>query len=608
MTYALRHRGPDDEGYWADPPAGYAVGHRRLSIIDLSPLGRQPMASWHGRYVVAFNGEIYNFRELRAELEGLGEPFRGGSDTEVMLAAFSRWGVLDGMRRLAGMFALALWDREEQALHLVRDRLGEKPLYYGWIGRCLVFASELRALRRHPRWGGEIDPRAVGLYLRHNYVPAPLAIFRGFHKVRPGTVVTIRQRGGGAETEERRYWSAADAMKQGLASPLHGSDEEIASECDALLRRVVHREMTADVPLGAFLSGGVDSSLVVALMQAQSARAVRTFTIAFPEPRFDESAHASAVALRLGTDHTQLSVTAAETLAAVPRMAATYDEPFADSSQIPTLLLAALARQEVTVSLSGDGGDELFAGYDHYYHAQWLWSGLRVVPLGARRAAASSLRRVMSRPSGAGGERVLNLAALLDAPSLGELYREVMSHCRYPGALTLAAAEPASEVEQWNQQTCGVAPIDQMMYLDQTTFLPDDILVKVDRATMAVSLESRAPLLDHTVAEFAWRVPLRLKRRDGRGKWLLRHVLERYLPADLVNRRKQGFGVPIASWLRGPLREWAGDLLSESRIRRRGLLRADAVTALWRAQQAGRSRRHSTLWAVLMLEAWMEHE
>jgi len=608
MTEALRHRGPDGEGYWHDAVAGIGLGHRRLAIIDLSPDGHQPMTSATGRYVIAFNGEVYNFLDLRADLEREGSAFRGHSDTEVMLGAIERWGLRHAVERFVGMFAFALWDAAEHTLHLVRDRLGEKPLYYTWSGSTLLFGSELTALRACPWWRGEIDRDTLALYMRYHYVPAPYSIYKGVQKVRPGTVLSFRSSTPpGDVAEEWQYWSAQEAVAQALAAPFVESGTHVVDALDALLRRVVRREMIADVPLGAFLSGGIDSSTVVALMQAVSYRPVRTFTIGFAERQYDEASYARAVARHLGTDHTELYVAPADLLAVVPRMSTIYDEPFGDSSQIPTTLLAALTRQHVTVSLSGDGGDELFGGYERYRRGRLLEQVLGRVPGPLRRALAWMARAAPDVRLGAlSGERVRDWTTVLDAETAELRYRELMSPCRAPDSLVSHSADLQTvftDPGRW-AETSNV--LERMMFLDLTSYLPDDILVKVDRATMAASLESRAPFLDHEVVDFAWRAPLDLKIRNGDSKWLLRQVLYRYVPQLLVDRPKRGFAVPLESWLSGPLREWAGDLLAPTKLEREGFLNAAVITDKWQRQQRGFHRWSAVLWSVLMFESWLE--
>jgi len=618
MCEAIQHRGPDDTDFWLDPPAGIALGFRRLSILDLSPEGRQPMASAGGRYRLIFNGEIYNWQDLRREEEAHGARWRGHSDTEVLLAAIERRGLEATLRACVGMYAFALWDRLERRLSLVRDRIGEKPLYYGWLGDTLVFGSELKALRAHPAWRSTIDRGSLALFLRHSYVPAPYTIYEGIAKVPPATIMTfgIARR----DPEERQYWSAREAAEAGLAEPLDLPEAELLDELDARLRGTIAREMIADVPLGAFLSGGVDSSLVVALMQAQSTRPVRTFTIGFHEDEYNEARHAKEVARHLGTDHTELYVTPAETLAVVPKLPTLYDEPFADSSQVPTFLVAELARRHVTVSLSGDGGDELFGGYYRYLLAERWWRRLRPVPRMLRQVAARSVLAVsparwdrVLQAAGAGemqvrpsGDRLHKFADVLTVNALEDMYLRLVSHWQAPDEVVLGAREPPTLLtgNRHDLETADAVP--RLMYLDLVTYLPDDIMVKVDRATMGVSLESRAPYLDHTVMEFAWRIPLRRKVSDGRGKRVLRDLLYRYVPAGLVDRPKMGFGVPIDRWLRGPLKEWAADLLAEERLSRQGYFAPAAIARRWQEHQSGSRNWQYHIWDVLMFQAWLD--
>jgi asparagine synthase (glutamine-hydrolysing) len=622
MASAIRHRGPDDSGCWLDASDGLALGHRRLSVIDLSPDGRQPMVSPGGRYLITFNGEIYNFLALRAELEGRGVSFRSHSDTEVLLAAIECDGLVAALRRSSGMFAFALVDRREKRLHLVRDRLGEKPLYYGWAGESLLFGSELKALRQHPAWQGGVDRGALALFLRHGYVPAPHSIYRGVRKVVPGTVVTFALGMGRAEPEVTTYWSAREAAEAGSAARWRGGATELLDELERLLGETVRREMVADVPLGAFLSGGIDSSLIVALMQRQSARPVRTFTIGFDEPEYNEAPHAKAVADHLGTDHTELYVRPAEALAVVPHLPTLYDEPFGDSSQIPTFLVSQLARQHVTVSLSGDGGDELFGGYDRYFLARRVWSVLRLAPRGGRRALAAAIRGIAPArwdgflravgfaqgPQAARrltGDRLHKVARILSQETREAVYRDFMSHWLDPRGMT-GAEEPLTVLTDATRWANVDGLLARMMYMDLVMYLPDDILVKVDRASMGVSLESRAPFLDHHVVEFAWRVPARLRVRAGRGKWPLRQLLRRHLPDRLIDRPKMGFGVPIEHWLRGPLREWAAALLEPARLAREGYFDPEPIARKWVEHQQGTRNWHYLLWDVLMFQAWLD--
>ena len=618
MTTVLRHRGPDDSGTWVDSAAGVALGHRRLSILDLSPLGHQPMHSMDGRYVITFNGEIYNFRALRDELANHGHTFRGRSDTEVLLAAVVEWTVQPAVERLNGMFAFALWDRAEHTLHLVRDRAGEKPLYYGWLGETLLFGSELKALRVHPAFHSEIDRDALTLFLRYGYIPAPHTIYRGVYKLPPGTLLSLKA-GAGNQVAPVQYWSAHQAAARGLSEPFTQSLACAVEECDALLRDAVKLRMEADVPLGAFLSGGIDSSTVVALMQAQSPRPVKTFAIGFHEARYNEAHHAAAVARHLGTEHTELYATPGEALAVIPHLPALYDEPFADPSQIPTHLVAALTRKYVTVSLSGDAGDELFGGYTRYFRGPALWRTVSRTPAPVRRALARALSLRHSTLAAAVNplvrrwtgkrsftERCRQAEEILALRSAAELYRYAMSFWKQPAAVVLGAAEPS--IPTMLDLPPGVDAHERQlwMYRDLVTYLPDDILVKVDRASMGVSLESRIPLLDHRVIEFAWRLPLSFKTGGGEGKRILRQVLHRYVPKELVARQKQGFGIPLAAWLRGPLRSWAEALLDERRLQTEGFFDPGPIRRKWTEHVAGGTSWDYDLWAVLMFEAWLE--
>lgn len=629
MTDALGHRGPDDAGHFQDAAAGVALGHRRLAVIDLSPEGHQPMASAGGRYVIVFNGEVYNHRQLRRELAASGAAFRGRSDTEVMLAAIEQWGLEAAVRRFVGMFAFALWDRRERSLALVRDRLGIKPLYYGWVGPLFVFGSELKALRSCPGFANPVNRDALCLLLRHNYIGAPHAIYQGIRKLQPGTWLEVDQRMAMARVDAetlaagaQAYWSAREAVHAGVADRLRLPDAAATDELEALLRDAVGLRMEADVPLGAFLSGGVDSSLVVALMQAQAARPVQTFSIGFHEKGYDEAVYARAVARHLGTEHHELYVTARDALDVVPKLPSMFDEPFSDSSQIPTFLLSRLARSRVTVSLSGDGGDELFGGYERYFKARAIERGLDWMPAPLQRQAARSLAR---RPDFyasllAGANRCVParmrlkrphskigvLAGMLEAGPQEQRYRLLMSHLRDPARVVLHAQEPPTVLDH-----PGLAPqvkevFERMMFTDLVSYLPGDVLTKVDRASMAVSLEARVPLLDHRVAEFAWRIPMQQKVRGREGKWLLRQVLYRHVPRQLIDRPKQGFGVPMGAWLRGPLRDWAEALLEPRRLREEGYFEPGYVRAMFADHLAGRANEGGRLWDVLMFQAWLD--
>lgn len=625
MAATLHHRGPDDSGVWADPTTGIALAHRRLSILDLSPLGHQPMQSPCGRYMVTFNGEIYNFRALRQELEARGQQFRGQSDTEVLVACVTEFGILSAVRRLNGMFAFALWDRRERQLYLVRDRLGEKPLYYGYLDSTLVFGSELKALRTHPGFDCSLNRDALALYLRHNYIPAPFSIYEGISKVLPGTMVRISPEDADRIPTITRYWSVEAAAGQGLANPFTGSEEDTVRQLDRLLRDAVKHRMEADVPLGAFLSGGIDSSLIVALMQTQSTQPVRTFTIGFHEAQYNEATYAKAVAQHLGTNHTELYVTPQEAMAVIPRLPVLYDEPFSDQSQIPTFLVSQLARNDVTVVLTGDGGDELFGGYDRYCLGADVWRKIQRIPspmrsLVARGIQAVSLQRwnqlvapiapLLSDSTWQRnpGEKLHRVAQVLTTGTPESLYLEMLSHWKQPAAVVLGAHEPLTAVTD-SHQHLPVGEFEQrMMYIDSLSYLPDDILVKVDRASMAVSLEARVPFLDHRVVEFSWHVPLTWNVRQGKGKWLLRKLLHHYIPPALIERPKMGFGVPIDVWLRGPLREWAESLLDEKRLKDDGFFDPLPIRTKWEEHQRETGRWEFLLWDVLMFQGWLERD
>lgn len=627
MVSRLHHRGPDSSGTWQDAPAGLNLGHARLAIVDLTPSGAQPMLSADGRWVIVFNGEIYNFQELRDSLRACGHKFTGTSDTEVLLAGAVEWGVRETLGRCVGMFALAIYDRRERELHLARDRMGEKPLYYGWAKGVFLFASELKALRAHPAWTGDVDRGALQAYFRHSFIPAPASIFKGIHKLLPGSLLTLSL--GRLDPvdcgQPVRYWSVIEQVKAGQAAPFAGSDTEAVEELGRLLKRAVGQQMVADVPLGAFLSGGIDSSAIVALMQSQSPRPVKTFTIGFGEADYNEAPHAAAVARHLGTEHTEMYVTPADALAVIPRIPEIYDEPFADSSQIPTYLVSALARKHVTVSLSGDAGDELFGGYRRYSDALTIWRKMVRVPAILRRPAAQvigladaptwekGLGWLLPLMAGQGwrgrtGDRLHKLARLFKQPDSLALYLRLI--CRDPEAAAMVlGGEPRQlEIERAAQEILGTSAglITQMTYLDMVSYLPDCILTKVDRAGMAVSLEGRIPLLDHRVVEFACRLPDRCKIRDGQGKWILRQLLYQHVPRELIERPKMGFGVPIEQWLRGPLRDWAENLLDENRLRQEGFLDPEPIRRKWAEHLSGARRWHYYLWDVLMFQAWLE--
>ncbi len=620
MTDAIVNRGPDDEGAWVDAESGVALGHRRLSILDLSPLGHQPMTSADGRYEIVFNGEIYNFQDLRAELEKHGHTWRGHSDTEIMLAAFTQWGVDEAARRFNGMFAFALWDKQDRVLHLGRDRLGEKPLYYGWAGDRFVFCSELKSLQGFPNFTAEVDRAALTSLLRFNYIPDPSCIYRGMHKLPPATLLSLRA--PGETPQPRHYWSLRNVITRGTRQPFTGTETEAIDTFEALLKKAVGQRMIADVPLGAFLSGGVDSSLIVALMQAQSSQPVRTFTIGFHEKEHNEAGFAKDVAKHLCTDHTEMYVTGQDALDVIPQLPALYDEPFSDYSQIPTYLVCMMARQHVTVALSGDAGDELFGGYERYYIGRKLWNQFAWMPRPMRRAVAALMTlppaaALNALASAAGplmprrfrnvpfGDKIHKLAEVIDAPGMETLYLNLMSHWKRPADIVIGGEDRDTAI---TDQTGWPEVPDfthRMMHLDMETYLPGDILTKVDRAAMGVSLEGRIPLLDTEVVEFAWTIPYSMKVRDGQGKWLMRQALYKHVPRQLIDRPKRGFGIPLDTWLRGPLRDWAEDLLSESRLKREGYFHPAPIRQKWQEHLSGTRNWHFYLWDVLMFQAWL---
>jgi asparagine synthase (glutamine-hydrolysing) len=635
MAERLALRGPDGQGTWAEPESGIALGHRRLAILDLSPAGHQPMRSATGRFVIAFNGEVYNHLAIRDTLQqdsGQALELRGHSDTEVLLAAIERWGVEASLPRLEGMFAIAVWDCRERALWLARDRMGKKPLYYGWFGRSLLFASELKALRAHPEFRAEIDPEAAAAYFRFGNVPAPLSIYRGVRKLPAASWLRIPLLSprNGQEGSPRPYWSLGDRVRAGLAAPFSGSDEEAVSELDGLLRNAVRQRMVAsDVPVGLFLSGGVDSSTVSALAQAQSSVPIRTFSIGMSSAAYDESKFAEGIARHLGTRHTAWTLTAVEAMSALQEIPAIYDEPFADSSAIPTLLVSRLARRQVTVALSGDGGDEMFGGYTRHIMAASAWPLLRAVPRGLRSWAAGALGGAgtdgWTAPSNAclrGAQALLpsrfrlanlpdkahKIASALEAAGPLDLYLRLIS-C-WPQPASILNLDPPS---QWSpcaerEWLSDALPATSMMLADAQLYMHDDILVKVDRASMAASLEVRSPFLDARVVEFACALPLRWKVRDGVGKWIVRQVMDRYIPRALTARPKMGFALPLTGWLRGPLRDWAEALLHADALSAGGIVNPRAAAALWSAFLAGRDGLTGQVWCVLMFQAWLEAE
>ncbi len=619
MSDRLRHRGPDDAGVWVDAEAGIALSMRRLSILDLSAAGHQPMESASGRYIIVFNGEIYNYEDLRDELlKGDSAcSFRGGSDTEVMLAAFEKWGVEQSVRRFNGMFAFAVWDRYDRSLTLGRDRVGEKPLYYYRAGGHFIFGSELKALLAHPSFPGEVDPSAVALFLRYSCIPAPYSIYRNTSKLPPATLLRISARD--FESSPLPYWSMREVVDQGVSDPFKGGENEAVEQLDCILRDAVRIRMRSDVPLGAFLSGGIDSSTVVSLMQAQSRERVKTFSIGNHDSELDEAKEASQVARHLGTDHTELYVTPEDAMAIIPSLPRIYDEPFADCSQIPTILVSQLAREHVSVSLSGDGGDELFGGYTRHVWAETLGRPLARLPLILKKIGAAGIRKLppdrwdsifqlckpiipASQRQRMPGYKLHKLASILESQDVHSLYERLAS--RWLDTETILSGPAVCLSANHQPRLRHVA--EEMMYLDAVGYLPDDILVKLDRATMAVGLEGRVPLLDPRVAEFAWKLPLHMKIRQRQGKWILRQLLYRYVPRPMVDRPKSGFGIPLATWLRGPLRDWAEALLNENRLRQDGYFNSAPILKIWREHLSGKMNWEYHLWNVLMFQAWLD--
>ncbi len=624
MASVIAHRGPDDEGVWTDEAAGVALAHRRLSIVDLSPAGHQPMASHAGRYVIVFNGEIYNHAELRERLRSESRApaaWRGHSDTEVLLEAIAAWGLPATLERCVGMFAFALWDRHERTLSLARDRLGEKPLYYGYAGDTFMFASELKALTRHPAWQGDIDRDAVHLFMRHSHVPSPHSIYQGIHKLGAGRF--LQRKSGDREGVLHTYWDAEAMALNGVRCPFAGTPQEAIDETERLLRQALAGQMMADVPLGAFLSGGIDSSTIAAVMQAMSPRPIKTFSIGFHETGYDEAGFAKAVASHLGSDHTELYATMDEAMAVIPQLPHVYCEPFADCSQIPTLLVSQMARRQVSVSLSGDGGDELFGGYNRHQAAGRLWPMLALIPRPARRAMSrlmtalaphqwdalakvpGSLMPERKRPRLA-GDNLHKAAGVIEALSEDDVYRMLISHWQSPADIVVGGVEAHAANERLAHLASLGSGARRMMFQDLTGYMQDGILTKVDRAAMSVSLETRVPLLDHRLVEFSWTLPLAMLTREGQSKWPLRQVLYRHVPRPLIDRPKAGFGVPIDSWLRGPLRDWAESLLSESRLGNEGFLKPAPIRKAWSEHLSGSRNLQQPLWTVLMFQTWLE--
>lgn len=619
MGNQILHRGPDAGGVWFNTEDGIGFSHRRLSIVDLSSAGAQPMISKDGRFTIVFNGEIYNHGDIRKKLEQTGiATWKGHSDTETLLAGIEAWGLETTLQQCIGMFAVAVWDSKTKSLSLARDRMGEKPLYYGWQKESFLFGSELKAIKVHPDFGNEIDRDALCLYMRYSYVPAPYSIYRGISKLTPGCILTLSSQN--PEPVIKSFWSLKDIVVAGKSKPFGGSAPDAVEELEILLSDAVSKQLMSDVPLGAFLSGGIDSSTIVALMQAQSSQPVKTFSIGFEEALFNEAEHAKAVANHIGTDHTELYATAADSMAVIPLLPEFYDEPFADPSQIPTYLVAKLAKKHVTVSLSGDAGDELFAGYNRYSFTSNTWNKLSVIPKVLRVQIAHAIQSLSPNEwnNMAGiigkaipeikrwqniGDKLHKGARVMSSKSASDLYLGMVSHWDEPENIVINGKEPRGT----ELNISSLNDIERMMALDSLTYLPDDILCKVDRAAMGVSLETRVPFLDHRVVEYAWHLPLEYKLRDGQAKWVLKQVLYKYVPQELIDRPKMGFGVPIDSWLRGPLRGWAEDLLAESRLREEGYFNPIVVRQKWKEHLSGQRNWQYQIWNVLMFQAWLEN-
>ncbi|MGI0116912.1 asparagine synthase (glutamine-hydrolyzing) [Zooshikella sp. RANM57] len=620
MGNVIYHRGPDDYGVWFDTEAGVGLSHRRLSIVDLTPAGHQPMFSSTGRFVIVFNGEIYNHLNLRDELNSLcvSPAWRGHSDTETLLAGFEAWGIKKTIEKSIGMFAFAVWDSQQKKLILGRDRIGEKPLYYGLLGDTFLFGSELKALKAHPLFNGEINRDALSLLLKHSYIPAPYSIYKNIYKLKPGNLLTYNTSNADIKIDE--YWSVSKAAIFGAQNPHIGSANDVVEELEKLLKCSIQQQMIADVPIGAFLSGGIDSSTIVALMQSMSHYPVKTFSIGFNEDSFNEALYAKAVAKHLKTDHTELYVPPKIAMGVIPSLSNIYDEPFADSSQIPTYLVSQLARENVTVSLSGDAGDELFSGYNRYLLTEKIWHKISFMPNFIRRNISKIILSISPShwdtiisllPSvkvAQGGDKIHKAASVLTSSSIESLYNRLVSHHRHPCSLVIDAIEPDTVLNGLKPVLPKFSDIEVMMALDMISYLPDDILVKVDRAAMAASLETRVPFLDHRIVEFSWRVPLSVKMCNGQTKWPLRQILHRYVPQNLIERPKMGFGIPLHDWLRGPLREWSESLLAEDRLHREGFFYPHQIRKLWNEHISGKYNRAYLLWNILMFQSWYEQQ
>ncbi|MEP3475811.1 MAG: asparagine synthase (glutamine-hydrolyzing) [Hyphomicrobiales bacterium] len=631
MAGTLHHRGPDDQGQWSDTNSGIGLCHTRLSILDLSAAGHQPMSSASGRYTLVYNGEIYNHITLRNKLESEEKiiQWRGTSDTETLLACFEKWGMKQTLEKIRGMFAIALWDNLEKKLYLARDRYGEKPLYYGWQKDTFLFGSELKAIKKHPSFQGKINRDALNLFIKYSYIQAPYSIYEGIHKLEPGTFLCLevdnKLKSKNRDVKAEIYWSLEETSKCALNHIQSLDETKAIKQLDELLSNVIEEQMISDVPLGSFLSGGIDSSTITAIMQAQSERPVETFTIGFNEQDYDEAKCAKAISNHLGTRHEEFYVSPQEALDVIPLLPSLYDEPFADISQIPTYLLSKLTKQRVTVALSGDGGDEIFGGYNRYIGVEKIWNLIKNLPSPFRKTIKKSFFSLASEKSNnkltemmeflpdrfqlsLASDKINKVMNSIDAKNKEDIFLRVLKSTEETENLVLKGREPKIILDEKDTWPEFEDFEHQMMYLDAMTYLPNDILVKVDRAAMGVSLETRVPFLDPRVTEFAWGLPLNMKIRDGKGKWILNQLLSKYIPAELLNRPKMGFSVPLEEWLRGPLKVWAEEMLSEKRLNSEGFFNTDEIRKKWLEHRSGKRDWSKLLWNILMFQAWLDEE